>query len=276
MHSGAGRVYVGLLHAPTSVAHDAGLMLRHMANQQTPPQALAALPCHQAVTVCGCGGGSAIAHWLPDVLPQAPYLVLDADALNAIAACEHLQALLRQRAARQALTVLTPHPLEAARLLRRTAAAVQSDRLDAAQALAETFQCIVVLKGSGSVCALPATCASTTDANSTDANSTTTVTTMTTINYSGNARLATAGTGDVLAGCIGAYWAQARPFTPTAPPHAAWLTAWRASCAAVHAHGRAADQWNACTMRGTLSAQRLARSLQRPGSHTWLNQPNNK
>ena len=249
LHSGAGRVYVGLLHAPAPVVHDAGLMLRHVTDQQ----ALAALPCHQAVTVCGCGCGSAIAQWLPDVLQQAPYLVLDADALNAIAASEPLQALLRQRAARKALTVLTPHPLEAARLLRRTAAAVQRDRLDAAHALAEAFQCIVVLKGSGSVCVMPAAYAGQTG-------------TTATINYSGNARLATAGTGDVLAGCIGAYWAQARPFAQTALPDAAWHTAWRACYAAVHAHGHAADQWNACTMHGALSAQRLARSLQRPDS----------
>ena len=220
-------------------------------------QGAAALPCHQAVTVCGCGGGSAIAQWLPDVLQQAPHLVLDADALNAIAAPEPLQALLRQRAARKALTVLTPHPLEAARLLRRTAASVQRDRLDAAHALAEAFQCIVVLKGSGSVCAMPAAYAGQTD-------------TIAIINYSGNARLATAGTGDVLAGCIGAYWAQARAFERTALPDAAWHTAWRACYAAVHAHGRAADQWNACTMHGALSAQRLARSLQRPGSDTWM------
>ena len=55
---------------------------------------------------------------------------------------------------------------------------------------------------------------------------------------------------------------------------AAWHTTWRACCAAVHAHGHAADQWNACTMHGALSAQRLARSLQRPDSDIWITLPN--
>ena len=58
----------------------------------------------------------------------------------------------------------------------------------AARTLADRFQCVVVLKGSGSVVAAP------------------TVTPR--INASGNASLATAGTGDVLAGWLGGRWAQ--------------------------------------------------------------------
>jgi hydroxyethylthiazole kinase-like uncharacterized protein yjeF len=84
--------------------------------------------------------------------------------------------------------VLTPHPAEAARLLGSDTAAVQRDRLAAAQALADELDAHVVVKGAGSVLAHPD--------GSWD------------VNASGNAALATAGTGDVLAGFIGAYLAQ--------------------------------------------------------------------
>ena len=63
-------------------------------------------------------------------------LVLDADALNAIAQDSSLQTLLVRRASTGLPTVLTPHPLEAARLLGCTLAQVQSDRCAAAQRLA--------------------------------------------------------------------------------------------------------------------------------------------
>lgn len=259
LYGGAGRVHVGLLQAsPSFAAHDASLMLHQKVEH------VLGQTCQQAVTVCGCGGGQAIAHCLPDVLQRAPRLILDADALNAIAASAKLQALLRQRANQNAQTLITPHPLEAARLLQQTTAAVEHDRLGAARALAQAFQCAVVLKGSGSVCAVPAALLDPSGCHA-DAR--------TMINHSGNALLATAGTGDVLAGCAGAYWAQAhaycRAYALPGTPQAAWLAAWRACCAAVHAHGHVADEWNACTMRGALSAQRLAQSLRRPASKIW-------
>jgi hydroxyethylthiazole kinase-like uncharacterized protein yjeF len=151
--------------------------------------------------------------------------VLDADALNTIATAPPLHALLAARAGRGQPTVLTPHPLEAARLLGTDAANVQAARLRAACALAERFQCVAVLKGSGTVVAAPGAAPS--------------------INPTGNARLATAGTGDVLAGLIGARLA-------------AGHTALQAACAAVYQHGQAADQWPAGR---TLTAGALARSL---------------
>ena len=91
--------------------------------------------------------------------------------------------------------MLTPHPLEAARLLGVPAAEVQADRLAAAAALARRFGCVVVLKGSGSVVA---------GAGGTPR-----------INPTGNAALATAGTGDVLAGWIAGLWAQQAGAMPT-------------------------------------------------------------
>jgi len=174
--------------------------------------------------VCGCGGGTAVHDLLPRVLAEARALVLDADALNAIAGDGALQALLGARARAGRATVLTPHPLEAARLLGTGAAEVQADRLHAAQRLAERFGATVVLKGSGTLV---------TAAGETPV-----------INPTGNARLATAGTGDVLAGMIGATLAAGRP-------------AMVAACEAVWLHGDRADRWPAGL---PLTAGALARS----------------
>mgnify|MGYP003342402455 CR=1 FL=1 len=122
------------------------------------------------------------------MLSVAPRLVLDADGLNALVDDVALQTLLRQRSARGHHTILTPHPLEAARLLGCSVRQVQSDRLQSARALARKFEAVVVLKGSGSLIAHP-------DGRLA-------------INPTGHPRLATAGSGDVLAGWIGALMAR--------------------------------------------------------------------
>ena len=124
---------------------------------------------------------------LPQVLALPARLVLDADALNAVAADTALQALLASRAARGHATVLTPHPLEAARLLGITTREVQADRLLAAARIAERWRCTVLLKGSGSIVAAPDRVPS--------------------VNPTGTAALASAGTGDVLAGWLAGSWA---------------------------------------------------------------------
>ena len=216
LHGGAGRVFVaGPGNAPPlSVdATQPELMFRPFST----------LAINQMVVVAGCGGGEAMAQHLESVLQQSARLVLDADALNVLALEPRFQALLQARPAGS--SVLTPHPLEAARLLHTSTQAVQADRLEAAQNLAERFACTVVLKGSGSVIAAPGRKPH--------------------INTTGNARLATAGTGDVLAGLLGALLA-------TQP------NVFNAACAAVHWHGLRADQWPA-TLR--LTASGLARAL---------------
>jgi len=206
LHAGAGRVFVALLgHESLS----AGLSV----DPQQPElmfRSPEALDLASQVIVCGCGGGEAIKSVLAKVLSNAPRAVLDADALNAISNDSSLQTLLVARHARGYKTVLTPHPLEAARLAGTTAATVQADRMAVACALAERFQCIVVLKGSGTVIAAPGE--------------------LPAINASGNALLASAGTGDVLAGMVGAYLA-------------AGLSAFEAACGAVFVHGDLADVW---------------------------------
>lgn len=216
LHGGAGRVFVAGTGDAPPLSVDATqpeLMFRPFST----------LAINQMVVVAGCGGGEAMAQHLEAVLQQSARLVLDADALNVLAVEARFQALLQARPAGS--TVLTPHPLEAARLLHTSTQAVQADRLAAAQTLAERFACTVVLKGSGSVIAATGRKPH--------------------INISGNARLATAGTGDVLAGLLGALLAT--------QPHA-----FSAACAAVHWHGLRADQWPAALR---LTASGLARAL---------------
>ena len=221
LHAGAGRVFVALLgHAGITVdPQQPELMFRSPA----------ALDLKTQVLVCGCGGGDSVAGVLPWVLSSALAAVLDADALNAIARDTQLQTQLRSRQGRGYRTVLTPHPLEAARLLGSSAAAVQANRLQAARQLAEQFRCVVVLKGSGTVLAAPDQ--------------------ITVINHSGNARLATAGTGDVLAGMLGALMAGGQ-------------TPFDAACSAVFQHGQLADDWAVYRPRQPLTASAMARSGQ--------------
>lgn len=104
--------------------------------------------------------------------------------------------------------VLTPHPGEAARLLGISVAEVEADRLSAAHQLVERFGGVAVLKGSGTLI---------TDGTS-----------ATSIAYVGNPGMASGGMGDVLTGVVTAFLGQGlKPF--------------EAACAAVVAHGHAAD-----------------------------------
>lgn len=216
--AGAGRVYACLLQAEAGVA----------APQDRPelmnwPESLLQFPdsWQRHIVVAGCGGGAAIAAPLPDLLRHARRLVLDADALNAIAADTHLRQLLRTRQTLGNPSLLTPHPLEAARLLQSDTTQVQADRLGAAQALSLEFGCTVLLKGSGTVIASPHQ--------------------MPAINSSGSAALATAGTGDVLAGWLGGLWAQYGGDDPAAT-HAL-------ACAAAYWHGLAGNLQKSGPMR---------------------------
>ena len=110
-------------------------------------------------------------------------LVVDADGLNLLAAAP------RERAD----WIITPHPGEAARLLGLTAGAVQADRLKSAADLAGRFGAAAVLKGACSLVASP---------GATDGSATVHVCDR------GNPGMATAGTGDLLAGIVGALLAR--------------------------------------------------------------------
>ncbi|MDQ0190074.1 NAD(P)H-hydrate dehydratase [Alicyclobacillus cycloheptanicus] len=150
----------------------------------------------------GDGGGlpertarNLLAHW------EKPG-VLDADGLR----------LLRQNGALQRLPegqwVLTPHPKECAALLETSTEAVQARRLEAATRLARETGGVVILKGYRSIIAHP-------DGR-------------VRVNATGNAALATAGTGDVLAGIVGGLLAQG-------------ADSFLAACAGAFLHGAAGE-----------------------------------
>jgi len=129
--------------------------------------------------------------------------VVDADALNCLARIGGLAAL----AARPDVLVVTPHPGEAARLLRTTVEQVQRDREGAAARLASQGA-VVLLKGQGTVV---------TDGRRLY------------VNQTGNAGMATGGSGDVLTGLLAALVAQG-------------MGGFDAAVLAAHAHGLAGDR----------------------------------
>jgi hydroxyethylthiazole kinase-like uncharacterized protein yjeF len=194
---GAGRVFAGLLQPLAVDPVQPELMLR------TPEDALA----QATVAVVGPGlGSSDVAVAIIRRAASADFpLLLDADALNLVAAHPVLATHIARRSA---ATLITPHPAEAARLLATTTEAIQADRVAAALELAARFKAHVALKGCGTVIAHP-------DGSWR-------------INTRGNPGLASGGTGDVLSGMTGALLAQGWP-------------AAEALCGAVHLHGAAAD-----------------------------------
>jgi NAD(P)H-hydrate epimerase len=131
-------------------------------------------------------------------------VVLDADALNTLARWPQWPREVKCRA------VLTPHPGELARLVHCSAAEVQQERLAIAQRCAEEWGQTVVLKGAHTVIATPEG--------------------QTFVSPFANAALATAGTGDVLAGSIGGLLAQA-------------VEPWAAAGLGVYLHGAAAQEY---------------------------------
>ena len=216
LHGGAGRVYVGQID-PAAPAVDPlypELMLRRA-------EALFAddLPLTALVAGPGMGAAPPAADLLVRAMAAPVPLLLDADALNLIAARADLRQRLLQRAkggVAQSPTIITPHPAEAARLLNTRVEAVQADRPAAARTLVERCQCIAVLKGAGTLVAWLAEGASLPDIRVLR-------------NPTGSNRLATAGTGDVLSGLIGALLARGLD-APTAAQLGVWV------------HGRAGEQ----------------------------------
>jgi NAD(P)H-hydrate epimerase len=129
--------------------------------------------------------------------------VIDADGLNAF------EGLAKMLSGEKRTLVLTPHPGEMARLTGTSVSQVQGDRLGVARRFSREHACILVLKGHRSVVALPNGEAW--------------------INPTGNAGMATGGTGDVLTGMVAGFLAQ----FPERPELAV--------CAAVYLHGMAGD-----------------------------------
>lgn len=217
LYAGAGRVFISLLDTEALQVdlNQPELMFRKFND----------LDLASMVVVCGCGGGTQVEAVMRAVLASPSPLVLDADALNVLAKSKPLRTLLLRRSQSSCATVVTPHPLEAARLLMTTVQDIQNNRVHAAQQLVSQFGCIVVLKGSGTVIAAPGQ--------------------VPFINPTGNGKLATPGSGDVLAGLVGARLAGGHAPFPSARD-------------AVFRHGEVADQW---PQGPALSASELAKSL---------------
>jgi ADP-dependent NAD(P)H-hydrate dehydratase / NAD(P)H-hydrate epimerase len=175
---GSGRVYVGLLE---HLAVDFGapeLMLRHV--DDVLGQDLDAV-----VAGPGLGRTEHAATLVGAVLASDWPCALDADALNLLSDDENLRQACERRSAD---TLLTPHPAEAARLLKSSVAEVQNDRIAAARAMSQRYNSHVVLKGNGSVLIAR-------DGHLF-------------INSTGNPGMASAGMGDVLAGIVAGIVAQ--------------------------------------------------------------------
>ena len=165
---------------------------------------------HSIVAGCGLGQGEDAQQLVQALLGRAPAipLVLDADALNV------LGVVPEKLKGRAGATVITPHPGETARLLGREVPRDAAGREAAARELAERSGAITCLKGRGMVV---------------------TNGRLVYVNDTGNAGMATAGSGDVLAGIVAAYAALCA--TGAFPQ---W-TPFDAACAAVRAHGLAGD-----------------------------------
>jgi NAD(P)H-hydrate epimerase len=155
--------------------------------------------------------------------------VLDADGLNALATGPD------SGGNSQAPLVLTPHPGELARLRRTTTAAIQADRLGAAQETAQSCNAVVVLKGAHTIIAEPGGTLY--------------------INLTGNPGMATAGSGDVLSGMIGTLLGQG--YSPS-----------MAARVAVFTHGLAGDLAAATLGERSLIAGDLVETL--PGAFQQL------
>ncbi|SCY72929.1 NAD(P)H-hydrate dehydratase [Desulfoluna spongiiphila] len=149
-------------------------------------------------------------------------MVLDADALNLLAEKPELVREIKAEA------VITPHPKELARLTGASVHDIQADRMGAASAFAVQTGLHVVLKGAGTVVAHPdGSCA---------------------LNPTGNALLATGGTGDVLTGLIGALLAQG-------------FSCREASEMGVYLHGEAANRLMDQGLQTGMAASRLTELL---------------
>jgi NAD(P)H-hydrate epimerase len=222
LRSGAGRVSIAThpSSVPAVAASLAELMV-HAAEQASDLK-----PVLDRATTIAIGPGLGTDAWaralLDSVLASGLPLVVDADALN----------LLADRPQRSDRWILTPHPGEAARLLGRSAGEVQRDRTTALAELQRRYGGTVVLKGARTlVSAGEEPCW---------------------VCTSGNPGMATAGTGDVLAGCIASLLAQG-------------LSPELAAVCGVQAHALAGDDAAGAGQRGMIASDLM------PGLRAHLN-----
>ena len=165
--------------------------------------------CKAVVVGPGLGTSAAVAEEIRAVVAGTPVpVVVDADALTALGDVASARTLFDKRSAP---SILTPHDGEYARI---AGSAPGEDRLEAARRLARATGAVVLLKGSLTAVASPEARGTTPDVL---------------LSASGGPALATAGTGDVLSGIIGAFCSRG-------------LGALEAAALGAHVHGRAAAQ----------------------------------
>jgi ADP-dependent NAD(P)H-hydrate dehydratase / NAD(P)H-hydrate epimerase len=213
LHMGPGKVYLGL--AVNSKANNNAMTVDTI-NPEIMVRDATELVNDQSITAfaigMGLGESKAAATLLITALKRDCPTLLDADALNMLVNNSAISAAFKakwlHKARLSTSLILTPHPGEAARLLKTTTEKVQANRVAAAQKLAKQFNAVVVLKGAGTVISQP---------NGTYV-----------INTNGNPGMASGGMGDALSGMIAAFMAQG-------------LTAWNAAQLGVFLHGASAD-----------------------------------
>lgn len=152
---------------------------------------------------CGMGRNEKDKNILFSLIKNAECnLIIDADGINELSSNTNILKEAKKT------PILTPHPLEFARLLSCSVEEVQSDRINKAKAFAKEYGCILVLKGASTIIASPDGRLS--------------------VNLSGNPGLSRGGSGDVLAGLVSSFCAQGiEPFD--------------SAVCACYLHGKAAD-----------------------------------
>ncbi len=205
MAAGAGMIRLGPPGEPTAAWPTEAVRMHLPARGWARSFLEAAVKCKAVVIGPGLGTDPDTAEEIRAVVAGATVaVVIDADALTALGDAGAARTLLRGRSAP---TVLTPHDGEYARIAGRPPG---GDRLDAARRLAEATGAVVLLKG-------PLTAVAAAAAAGPDV----------LLAGAGRPSLATAGSGDVLSGIIGAFLARGLP-------------AHEAAALGAHLHGRAA------------------------------------
>jgi NAD(P)H-hydrate epimerase len=195
----------------------------------------------------GLGQGPGVVKLLTSVFAETKIpVVIDADALNTLAANPQLRAKLGKLGKEGRTLVLTPHPGEMARLAGKTVAEIQANRLQVARSFAQKNGVTLVLKGWRTLIAHPDGSVA--------------------VNTTGNPAMAKGGSGDMLTGLIAGLLAQYQNETA------------RAVEAAVYLHGLAADlaviDTDEHTLLPTDSLREFSRAFRfrsgRPNGYVWL------
>ena len=195
----------------------------------------------------GIGQGPGVVKLLSSVFADTKIpAVIDADALNVLAANPQLAAKMASVGNEGRMVVLTPHPGEMARLAGKSVAEIQANRLEIARGFAQRNGVTLVLKGWRTLIAHPDGSVA--------------------VNTTGNPGMAKGGSGDMLTGLIAGMLAQYQNETA------------RAVEAAVYLHGLAADlaviETDEHALLATDSLREFSRAFRfrsrRPNGYVWL------